>query len=387
MLSDIRWPSMRRERSHGVARRVLAFVLALAAVPVTSTGAIARDASDGTGSPETKALDAVILVDESGSLIDSDVAREREAVSIIAKGMLNPRSRVTVVGFGSSNAKGQSAVDPVCPPTVLETDAAKQAIDRCAQALKVRTTSQGNDTDHAAALAQALSTFDAGGGPAGGTRVVFLLTDGKLDVPNSPQWGEIPSTRNASALAGAREQLKRAQGLQAQIWPLGFGTDLDRARLDEFAAGGAQSNCVKPVATVVNDRAAVSRTLFQVFAAASCGISEPPQVGPPGKDFTVMVPEIATDGSIIVAKSDSRLRVHYVGPDGKDVPTTGTTGDSQFSLAGQGQLVESLRIINPATGTWTIKVDPLTAGGNETVTVMALWQGAVRAAVYSEPTS
>ena len=67
-------------------------------------------ASSSAGPP----LDIVMLVDESGSLSAADVAREIQAAGTIAQTPLNPRSRVTIVGFG-----GVNGVAPIRTPPVL----------------------------------------------------------------------------------------------------------------------------------------------------------------------------------------------------------------------------------------------------------------------------
>ena len=60
-------------------------------------------------------VQVAILVDESGSLTPEDVEREKEAARTIALGVLAEGSTVSVTGFGSSNAAGQSPVDTGLP--------------------------------------------------------------------------------------------------------------------------------------------------------------------------------------------------------------------------------------------------------------------------------
>jgi hypothetical protein len=110
---------------------------------------------------ETTPLDMVIATDESGSLSPDDVRREIDATSTIAQGGLNPRSRVTVLGFGSDNGPGQQAVHEYCRPTVLGGAVEMQHIAECVRGLHRRTPREGNDTDHVAALSQALHTFES----------------------------------------------------------------------------------------------------------------------------------------------------------------------------------------------------------------------------------
>src|SRR5690349_24579969 len=124
-------------------------------------------------------MQVVVLVDESGSLSDTDVVKEKEAARTIAFSVLAPQSQVSVIGFGSADGAGQSPVDVVCKPTVLDDQQSRDTLGKCVESLHRRAENEGNDTDHAAALKQALSIARSGGPER---KVVFLLTDGKLDV-------------------------------------------------------------------------------------------------------------------------------------------------------------------------------------------------------------
>src|SRR5580704_14145577 len=70
-------------------------------------------------------LDLVILVDESGSESTADIMHETEAAGTLAQAALNPRSRVTVFGFGGADGAvpNQNPIDAVCQPTVVNTKA------------------------------------------------------------------------------------------------------------------------------------------------------------------------------------------------------------------------------------------------------------------------
>jgi hypothetical protein len=112
--------------------------------------------------PTLPPMQVVVLVDESGSLSDDDVIREREAARTIAFSVLAPQSEISVVGFGSSDAPGQSAVHVVCKPTVLAGEQDRDSLAECIDDLHRRKPEEGADTDHAAALKQALSIVRAG---------------------------------------------------------------------------------------------------------------------------------------------------------------------------------------------------------------------------------
>ncbi|MFI7419975.1 vWA domain-containing protein [Nonomuraea sp. NPDC049684] len=378
---------------------VMAGALALA-LPVPPHALPARAAA--AAAPETLPLDMVVAVDESGSLSAGAVSREIEATSTIAQSVLNPQSRVTVIGFGSNNGRpGQNAVDQVCRPTVVGDGVSLQYLAECVKGLHRRTDEEGNDTDHVAALTQALATL-RDGSPANALKVVFLLTDGHLDVPRSPAYGSgsesdpvVRQRRNEGAAQQLGDVIGQTQREGVQIWPLGFGAGVTQENLDRFAAGGSRAGCdaraeSRPRARIVRDDRDVTRSLFEAYAAASCsGLTptdsttvEDGQV----RELKVEIPLIATDGTITVSKSDPRVLAEFVDPRGRTV-TTGTDGDSTFAHSGANTATEALRIVNPLNGTWTVRLKAPQRLSRRLVSATALWQGAVQATIVPEPPS
>ncbi|MGH3931528.1 MAG: hypothetical protein ACRDTF_16335, partial [Pseudonocardiaceae bacterium] len=99
----------------------------------------------------------------------------------------------------------------------------------------------------------------------------------------------------------------------------------------------------------------------------------------PGQDGTLNVPEIASEGSILVSKGDPLVTVGYVDPQGTEVPTNGELGISHFELSGQGSEVEALRIVNPTPGQWTVRLSSPPGVPAQDVSARAIFQGAIRA--------
>nr|SBO94021.1 hypothetical protein BN4615_P3537 [Nonomuraea gerenzanensis] len=360
----------------------------LFALTVTTAVALLPSAAQAAPPSDVKPVRVVILVDESGSLKDQDVKRERAAAQLIALSELSPQSQVAVVGFGSSNGPGQSAVDIVCPLTGVQTAQDRESLSRCVEKLRLRTSEEGNDTDHAAALEQAL---DIMGRPDDQQRskIVFLLTDGVLDVRNSPQYGADEQARNANAQAQITRSLDDARQGQVQIWPLGFGA-ADKSALDAFAAGGWVQPCgeqktATPTARVVATSADVERSLLEAFAYARCaGIEESVTDSLDAGatiDLKVNIPIIATDGSIVVVKRDKRIQVSYFDPEGTQVPKQGELKESTFQAAGEAGPVESLRIRNPLPGEWIIRLTSPPNVSRQDVSATVVWQGALRASI------
>ena len=347
--------------------------------------------AEPTGDP--KPVRVVVLVDESGSLSEDQVKAERNAASLIARSEFSPESEIAVVGFGSLNAPGQNAVDDFCELTRVDTESHLTYLTQCVQKLHARTKDQGNDTDFATALDDALGVL--GADDTGQQKMIFLMTDGELDVKNSPSWGATPEQRNDNARQKMDGHLNEAARRNIQVWPLGFGTQINRAQLDGFAAKGAQTTCgpdaPKPSARVVTSDTDVADQLFQAFGAARCGKVSPPvrtQVGPGSTvNLTVEIPAVSTDGSIAVIKNDPRISVSFFEPgnDGKPVPKSGSANGSDFSASGENGAVEVLRIRNPRPGQWRVQ---LTSGPDvplQRVGATVIWQGNVQSSITVSP--
>src|SRR5215472_14997120 len=124
--------------------------------------AVAGSASPAAGGTASVAvLDVVMLVDESGSETPAKVADEKQTAGTIVQTMLNPHSRVTVVGFGGANGvvPSQSRVDVTCQPTIASGAQNLGYLASCVGKLHRRSEQEGNDTDYAAALQQAMGYF------------------------------------------------------------------------------------------------------------------------------------------------------------------------------------------------------------------------------------
>ena len=192
---------------------------------------LAGSANAASTALDVSPVDIVVLADESGSLSASAVRQEKAAAALIAQSELSSRSRVTVLGFGSSNGPGQSAIDVICPTTEVTDNLTRTALSRCVEQIKPRT--NGNDTDFAAALRGAVATLTST--PANRPRLVFLLTDGVLDVGNSPSYGPDAAGRTMEAQRQLTDEiLPAAKQAGVQIWPLGFGA-ANRERLAMLA--------------------------------------------------------------------------------------------------------------------------------------------------------
>lgn len=402
----------RRKHSIRVAGGALVIAL-LAALPsqVASASQVsaaavgqrlnAAHAARPASSPASAAvLDVVMLVDESGSETTAKVAEERQTAGTIVQTMLNPHSRVTIVGFGGVNnvVPDQAPVDVVCQPTIAS-GADLSYLASCVSKLHRRTEQEGNDTDYAAALGQAMGYFspDSSYGqqsPSGARKVILMMTDGGVDVHrDTKQYGPNWMLGEQQAVD---QQLTAARQDGVQVWPLGFGTDITSqaaAYLSHLAKSGAQSACdtrqvSEPHYQVVNNPADALNAVNQLYAEAGClGTSVPPPVsvgdGVQTGTLRVTIPPIASDAAISVARGDPGVQVSFIRPDG-------TQWTDSSAISGQDSPVEVLHVANVTNaevGTWQIQLKAAPSLASQVVSATAFWQGAVRAVITADPPS
>ncbi|WTW96448.1 VWA domain-containing protein [Streptomycetaceae bacterium NBC_01309] len=362
--------------------------LALAAAP----GA-AQESQDPPPVPAVRPVHFVVMVDESGSLRDDGpdkttsihLEREKQAAGILAIGDLSPESQVAVAGFGSSTTGQSDAVDVVCEMQPVVSPERATCVDK----LALRTEQQGDFTDIPAAIRQGVNLL--GSAPSGTPRILFLLTDGKMEVGPGQGYGTDVNRIPAAMDRALTDALAEARAKGVQIWPLGFGdsANINPVELDRIAAGGAPGTCpnrpeLQPAKQIVPDSSAVGLTLQQAFATARCGGLTPPDTktvpGGGEADLYVDIPPIATDVTIQVTKEDARIEVTWFDPKDAAVPAPARPAD----VRGQGTVVEALQVSDPLPGRWRIhlKAPPGVSGP---VTARALWQGVIRSYVELDP--
>jgi VWA domain-containing protein len=377
----------RRVRMAGPLLMACALLAPLAPGGAAAQGGEANGRDDG---PEP--IDFAIVVDQSASLSQDDLDREVEAAATIAQAEISERSRATVVGFGSSEREGQAAAYEACEPTVLDATG-RQRLSTCVQDLaRPDRTTVGPGTDFSAAINQALDGLDEDDTlPESTPQVIFLLTDGRLDVSDSSTYGP-PGERQENGRRALNASLADARQQGVQVWPLGFGTDIDRAALRSMAASGYVEGCADlPDATprmrVVDESGDLLDALQRTFAAARCAQYEPGTSGTPPARLEVTIPPIATDGSITVSKGASDVAVTYFDPDGREVPLQGEADGSAFEVSGRDRPVEALRVTNPEPGTWRVHLEPGDGSPAREATVGAIWQGRLLTSVVVNPPS
>ncbi|MET8711085.1 VWA domain-containing protein [Streptomyces californicus] len=386
---------MRNDRTRGPAGagragRAALTVLAGAAVLISLTAPAAPDPEPAAAAaPAHTAVNYAVAVDQSTSLSAEDIAAEKAAAARIALGDVSATSHISVFGFAAAESDDQRAVDPVCPRTRLDA-AGRESVGVCVEKLRGRKDGEGTGTDFPSAIRQGVHELTSGTDPAV-PRVLFLLTDGFMDVTGSPQYGG-KTHRKAEGERQLAAELKKAAAANVQIWPLGFGDAPDKEQLDAMAAGGYQKGCVdlpsaRPTATKVSGAKDFKPVLERIFAAAHCLRYQPGPSKRPPATLPVTISPLATVGSIVVDKGTPEVTVTYTDPLGNKVPTTGSFEDSTFELAGGEGTVEALKITDPVPGTWKVAVKAPEGHRSLPVGVSVLWQGELQGSITMDPPS
>src|SRR5262249_21542153 len=150
----------------------------------------------------------------------------------------------------------QNPVDVVCQPTIASGPQNLSYLASCVNKLHRRSGQEGDDTDYAAALGQAMNYLNPNSSgtppsPSGAIKVILMMTDGAVDVHrNTQQYG---SNWMEGEQAAVNQQLAAAKADGVQVWPLGFGTDVGTGiteaqaltYLNQVAANGAPAVCDK----------------------------------------------------------------------------------------------------------------------------------------------
>ena len=382
---------------------LLAAVLAQATAPAKAASVTrAGSASSGPVQGNLALLDVVVLVDESGSETPQKVADERATVGTIVPSLLNRASRVTVIGLGGVNhvVPDQVATDVACVPTIASGATNLAYLSSCIGKLHRRSEAEGDDTDYAAALGQAMNYLSPAStatpaSPSGAIKVVLMMTDGAVDVHrDTQQYGTDWQLGEQTAI---NAQLTAAKQDGVQVWPLGFGAEIGSgltepqalANLNALARGGAPAVCDQkhsvnqPHSTWVNNPDDAIGALDQLYADAACVGTQTVQGPASSQQMTLSIPQIASAAAISVARGNPGVTVSFVTPGGQ-------TWTDASAISGQDSPVEVLHLYDVTqadAGTWKIHLSAPPSLANQLVRSTVFWQGAVRAVITANPPS
>jgi hypothetical protein len=365
--------------SSSIVIAALMLVVAGGAGPVSAVGRTGVGPAPAGSAAGLSPANIVIAVDESGSITPDKMAQEKAAATSILYDEFDKRSSVEVIGFGGRDDK-ESATNPqaptICPMTPLSSPVQRGSAESCISTLAGRSDEQGNNTDFNAVIDQGVTDLQKT--PDGYQRLMFLLTDGIMEVYNPNANGDDDARRLARAILND-QTIPAALNAHVSIFGLGFGKDAKLDDLTPMAQHSYQDQCAANRAQLVPDVSATRTTLLaEFYAAARCAVFTGGKLIPlpsgSTDDVPVNVPAIATSGAIEVLTGNPQDKVVFEDPQRHPVPTSGGVGAVHYELEGSG-VIQTLQITNPPPGTWHVVISAPAGSPAQTVAADVLWQG------------
>ena len=220
-------------------------------------------------------VDVIVLVDESGSLSENDVAAERNAIiemvslpTILGKGI-----KIGVYPFSSGSDSPREIKD--CNLRPID-DGGDDYLRNCTKSIKRQ---QNGNTDFASAFRFAAEKFDQVDDGTERSHTIILLTDGKY----RPVTDRKPNPEEEQALTDSLNLLKQSK---IAIWSLGFGdADLEALQTYSDAASERDKHCDSAPTAYPAEIKNLSLQLRQVVAEVTCRTVTPPDTEIPSKRF------------------------------------------------------------------------------------------------------
>jgi len=221
-------------------------------------------------------VDVIVLVDESGSLKENDVAAEREAIiemvslpTILGRGI-----RIGIYPFSSGSDSPRVSND--CSLRPID-DGGDEYLRDCAKSIKRQ---QNGNTDFASTFRFVAEKFtDQEDDDVERSRTIILMTDGKYQLVTDRK----PNSEEEQALLDSLEVLKESK---IAIWSLGFGkADLQALQSYSDAASERDKRCDAAPSAYEADIANLGLQLRQVLAEVTCSVVSEPDNELPSKRF------------------------------------------------------------------------------------------------------
>jgi Mg-chelatase subunit ChlD/cbb3-type cytochrome oxidase subunit 3 len=295
------------------------------------------------GNPEARAsngqsgIDAVLLMDSSGSMLRTDPRKLRVPAARLFMSLLGPEDRVGLVSFSDAGY-------PVLSLTHLEGDKEQRAL-----ASVDRVSSRGVFTNLHAALLKGQEMLQRQSDPER-DRILILMTDGLMDVGDAYEDGRL----NEAVAGEVLEQL-RAEGIK--VYTIAFTEDSDQALLQKLADGTEG----------LYRLAKTDRQLHEVFSAIFESAKSPDMLPMEGGEF--MVDSSIEEVTIVASKERADVRIFLQMPNGKQVSADDAGDDLKWFVS---EHFDMITLVKPEEGRWQLL---FSAGNNRAYIVTNLSMG------------
>lgn len=267
-----------------------------------------------------KPLDAVIVMDSSGSMAINDPDRMRVPAAKLFSSLLGEQDRLGVVSFSD---KGYPVVYLTPLTSSRKRTQVMSAIDKVS--------SKGVYTNLDDALQKAIGMFAQTSNDER-RKVIVLLTDGKMDVGNVQEDQVLIKKIKSDTLTTLRQQ-------KIRVYTLAFTQNSDLALLELI---GRQTNARFTVADTTNE---LHRIFTEIFEASK----EPNMLPMPGGYFTA--DESLNEVTLVATKDSVDSRITLIAPDGMEYEHQHSADNMKWSV---NRYFDVVTISNPQAGRWRL---------------------------------
>lgn len=281
--------------------------------------------------PDSGSIEIVLLIDSSGSMATTDPSNLRLQAARSFVDLINVGDRIGVIDFSTTSKILTS-------PTVIDREDDKNALKNHID----RIGSHGEMTDILTALASAFQLLQTSPGKAA-NKATILLTDGKLEIPNSSPYYE----RQTEAID---EICKMYQRANIKIISVGFTEFADIELLDKFAkASDGRLYIAKKDTELLKVYTDIFADLKQLYRTSELYAILSPQ-SPYEKE--ILVDKYVKEVTFAVNRSDSKIEIEIRGSDGEPVGETNASN----TCVSEAIAYKIVRVFKPKSGNWKISI-------------------------------
>lgn len=267
-----------------------------------------------------KPVDAVVIMDSSGSMKQNDPRELRKPASKLFINLLHSNDRISVMSF-SDNAY------PITFLTQLDTDA---DIQRSLNATD-KVSSRGIYTNIHAALARAMDILKDTDTDKH-RPIIILMSDGHIDVGNAQKDAELRQQI-------IEQQIPALKARHIQVYSIAFTQNSDQELLQQIADGTDGRYAL----------AATSDVLHKVFTKIFEQTKQPNML--PLTENKFMVDDSITEVTILTNKKNPDSKILLQDPSGKKITSTFKDKSIKWFVSSSFDMIT---LKHPARGEWKI---------------------------------
>ena len=282
-------------------------------------------------------IDAVLLMDSSGSMRWTDPKKLRVPAARLFMSLLGPEDRVGLVSFSD-------AAYPVLFPTHIDEQNEERAL-----ASVDRVSSRGIFTNLHAALLKGHEILRERGDPQR-ERIIVLMTDGLMDV------GDAGEDERLTRLVGS-EVLEQLRADDIKVYTIAFTEGADQALMQKLADGTG----------ALYRMARTDRDLHEVFSAIFESAKSPDMLPMEGGEF--MVDSSIEEVTIVASKERGDVTIYLETPAGLEISSEDADAKMKWHMS---EYFDMITLRNPQQGRWKLL---FSAGNNRAYIVTNLSMG------------